>query len=85
MTSLLAQLADDQFAACQIVAAIAHSAPDTQLPVTALAQVLFLDEADMHTLYGDQMTASEVVAYVRNCPASHLLTFIYGAGVKVDG
>ncbi|MFG3204835.1 hypothetical protein [Streptomyces sp. NPDC048192] len=84
MTSLLAQLADDQFAACQIVAAIAHSAPDAQLPVSALAQALFLDEDEMRTLYGSHMTASEVVTYATNCPASHLLTFIYSEGGKAD-
>ncbi|MGY3204313.1 hypothetical protein [Streptomyces sp. TE5632] len=84
MKTLLEELGDSQFAACQIVAAIAHSAPDAQLPVSALAQALFLDEDDMRTLYGDHMTAGEVVAYVRNCPASHLLTFIYEEGVKAN-
>lgn len=84
MKSLLAEMADNQFAASQIVAAVAHSAPDAPLPVVALAQALFLDEAEMRELYGDRMTAGEVVTYVRNCPASHLLTFIYDEGAKVN-
>ncbi|MFD4262076.1 hypothetical protein ACFWR9_31735 [Streptomyces sp. NPDC058534] len=84
MKSLLAELADTQFAACQLIAAVAHDAPDTQLPVSSLAQALFLDEDDMRTLYGSHMTARDVVTYATNCPASHLLTYIYSEARKAN-
>ncbi|MGY0491084.1 hypothetical protein [Streptomyces sp. WG-D5] len=85
MTSLLRQLADDQFAAAQIIAAVAHHAPDTRLPVSAVAQVLALSEDEIHTLYDSHMTARDVVNWVRTGEASHLLTFIYDEGTKGNG
>jgi hypothetical protein len=85
MKSLLAQLADDQFAACQIVAAVAHSAPETRLPVSALAQLLCLDEGELRDLVGSHMTASDAVNWVRTGPAVHLLTFIYDEEERANG
>ncbi|MFE1767941.1 hypothetical protein ACFW81_27470 [Streptomyces angustmyceticus] len=85
MKSLLAQLADDQFAACQMVAALAQDKSATPLPVSALAQLLFLDEAELRELFGSHMTASQAVTYARTGPAAHLLTFIHDEGVRANG
>ncbi|MFH9432338.1 hypothetical protein [Streptomyces sp. NPDC017230] len=76
MTSLLAEISDSQFASSQIIAALVREHSPAKLPTSALAQVLFLDEAELFDLYGDSMTAADVATYARNCPATHILTFI---------
>ncbi|MFE0789149.1 hypothetical protein ACFW4T_28580 [Streptomyces mutabilis] len=85
MKSLIAEIADDQFAAAQLVAALAREASPVALPVGALAQLLFLDEAEMRELFGSHMTAVQAVTYVRTGPASHLLTLIVDNGVVDNG
>jgi len=85
MKTLLAEVADSQFAACQMVAVLARDDSATPLPVSALAQMLFLDEAEMRELFGSHMTASQVVTYVRTGPAAHLLTFIHDEGMMPNG
>ncbi|MFI0905327.1 hypothetical protein ACH4TE_17530 [Streptomyces sioyaensis] len=80
MTSILGELADSQFSSAQIVAALARGNSPTALPVSALAQVLFLNEAEMFDLYGATMTAAQVVEYARNCPATHIVTLMHDEG-----
>ncbi|MEJ1200173.1 MULTISPECIES: hypothetical protein [unclassified Streptomyces] len=82
MKSLIAEVADDQFAAAQLIAALAHEASPVALPVGALAQLLFLAEDEMRDLFGSHMTAAQTVTYVRTGPASHLLTLIHDNGVS---
>ncbi|MGQ4468922.1 hypothetical protein ACN6K6_007464 [Streptomyces violaceoruber] len=76
MKSLIAEVADDQFAAAQLIAALAVAGSPVALPVGALAQLLFLAEDEMRELFGSHMTASQAVTYVRTGPASHLLTLL---------
>ncbi|WP_405840296.1 hypothetical protein OG528_20445 [Streptomyces platensis] len=85
MTSILGELADSQFSSAQIIATLARDGTRTALPVSALAQVLFLNEAEMFELYGSTMTAAQVVEYARNCPATHIVTLMYAEGGKFNG
>ncbi|MFF7552510.1 hypothetical protein ACFZA9_06410 [Streptomyces olivaceus] len=75
---------DSQFAAAQLISAVAHAAPDTPLPVSALAHLLALNEDEIHTLYDSHMTALDAVRWTRSGAAAHILTDVFDAGVSAN-
>ncbi|MGW5019345.1 hypothetical protein [Streptomyces cacaoi] len=84
MTSTLQELAETQFASAQIIAALARDAASTTLPTLAVAQVLFLDSAEMQELFGSHLTARQAVEYARNCPATNIVTLMTDEGGKAN-
>lgn len=72
--SLAEEVADDQFAAAQLIAALAVANSPVALPVGALAQLLFLNDNEMRDLFGSHMTAGQAATYARTGAASHILT-----------
>ncbi|WP_165956238.1 hypothetical protein [Streptomyces hainanensis] len=49
-----------------------------------MATLLRLDEDELRALYGESLTASHAVEYVKHGPANHILTDII-EGASVNG
>ncbi|MFI8102652.1 hypothetical protein [Streptomyces sp. NPDC086023] len=78
--NFLEGLSDRLFASTQMVAQLHGQGARTKIPSGILAEILWLDAAELAQLYGDTMTASEAVTYVRQSHPNHILLTILNGG-----
>ncbi|WP_405831285.1 hypothetical protein [Streptomyces sp. NBC_00105] len=71
---------DHLFASAQLVAQLHRENLPTKFPPGMVAEVLWLDAAELAQLYGHTMTASEAVAYVQRSNPNHILLTILNGG-----
>ncbi|MBT2440321.1 hypothetical protein J7E93_09405 [Streptomyces sp. ISL-36] len=77
---ILEGLSDHLFASAQLVAHLHRENDHTHFPSGILAEVLWLDAGELTQIYGDTLTASEAVTYVRRSNPNHILLTIMNGG-----